>query len=437
MLIVLLTTIFILGRAYFYFIGNYAFMNLLEFIFIIIFTILILIKREHIYFAIFSFLPSTVIYFILLGKPISDLLIVSYFLTIYVLFYKKYQISYRLKSPIKYIYYVYIILFLILLINISLALLSGTYDVYKGIHILKYVNYILLPLYSGYLFFLVYNKRDNHVFFKSLLVIIILYLVSSSIGYGFPGNLDIYKEGFLWKSFFRYPGLSSSNYIGNIILLLIVIAYSVKYKFTPLYIILILVTSFLSQSRSVFLIGLLLVLYFIRPKFENAKEYIRLIFVSTISVILLIITLLSLVKFNNISADLYSQFINRILLKTGIENIYERLLLCEEAINIIYSNPVNLLIGYGYFERGTNPHNLFLEALLLFGFLGAIILFILFFYLLLKFPIILFVLIASQFEILFFTGTYDFLFFILIISLIKNKREFYNSIKNKTILESQ
>jgi hypothetical protein len=117
----------------------------------------------------------------------------------------------------------------------------------------------------------------------------------------------------------------------------------------------------------------------------------------------------------NKAKEIALQSFERVSLNTATGNITERFDLVREAIHRAMESPKSVLLGVGYIEDRWNPHNVIAESLLLFGLLPTLSFVSYCGYVCWRLPIVLFALVGSLVEILFFTSTYDFLFFILLI----------------------
>lgn len=403
----------IIGRAYLHFQGLVAYAIALDLSSLVVFLFLIAAKKERIYLGIVAYLPSVSLYLFIQQNAISDLSLVSLLLTACVLFHVKKNVIVHKEGPV--------IVFLIMYALLLFAYLFSNYiNVYLELKLqpvfLRFLNYLLLTLYASFTFWLVYRKEDNDKIADAFLVAAWAYLISSVMGYFYLENLDMAEyAGDITKELFRYPGFSNSNYIGNVILLMAAIAYSIKRKHFFAYAAIIVLTALLAQSRSVLISGMVFLFYCAAQALLNNRIDFRVIVKNSLIALCLLGALFLLILQDDKVQNIATQYMERVLLQSATDNIAERVSAIRTSIHDVTGSPKNLLFGLGYVQDGVaNPHNSIVQSLLLFGLVQTAVLAAYFLYLIWKVPIVLFAIAASLAEILFFTFSYDFLFFILV-----------------------
>jgi len=417
----LLSATVIVGRALFYFKNALLLMAILETVFFLMFIFLMLIEKRSIYFAIFSFISTISFYYLVTGQLIYDLTPLAILLTIYLFLYlRKLKIKPILPS-IKIILLTYFIITILgsigLFYNLNMKM-----DVKESLNIFKYIIFLGQTLYCAYIFSLIYKREDKTVLKIAIFTAITSYFIASSLGYFFPSGLLAEKEEleFLYKVLFRYPGLSTSNFIAHILLLMTAIHMNLNSRknllFYTGFIALIFISS---QSRSIVLPSIILLTFQIASKkdkiqvIKESKDKKKIFFKTFV---FLFVTLLALTIFRDYTKSLSLQSLERLKGNIAFQNITARLSLIQNAYLESTENLAFWLFGHGYIHRDNNPHNLFFSSLLIFGWPATMFVLIMFVILLIKIPKTLFIFIAAQFEILFFTSIYDFLFIIFILT---------------------
>jgi hypothetical protein len=407
----LLSLVIIAGRAFFYFHNQLTNVLLLDVASLLAFVVLILFKREYIYAGMVTFLPSVSLYLYLQGRPVSDLLLVSFLRSVCVLFHGIRGFYGIRGSAIRYFLALYLLL-------LSAYLLSNCFNLLLDWRLaavfLRFLNYLVLTLYACFLFLMVYREEDAGILSNAFLIGAVAYMVAATMGYFYLEKLDL--PGYIsdiTKELFRYPGFSNSNYIGNVIVAMIAIAYSLRKDRVYVCGALVLLTAMLSQSRSVLLGSLIFLAYCASKEFKKLNRRALALFClgSPLLFLLAYLYVPSDTKIHGIAL----QYFDRITLATANETIADRVNVVRLAIDRSTDGVKNLLLGVGHIEDGWNPHNSVLQALLLFGIIPALAFLAYCVFVGWRFPIAIFALIASLGEILFFTSTYDFLFFILLI----------------------
>lgn len=405
----LLSFLVIVGRAFFYFhdqINSVIFLDLAS---LLVFTALIIVRRGYIYPAIVAFLPSVSLYMRVQGKPISDLTFVLILLTVCLLFHGIHSFNLR-EGGLHYFIAIYILMLSVYLFSNSANLLL---DWQIQPVFARFLNYLVMVPCACFLFAMVYRKEDAGLISDSFLAGAAAYILGATMGYFYLEKLDLpdYISD-ITKELFRYPGFSNSNYTGNLILAMIAIAYSLRKSRFTTCILLVPITAFLSQSRSVFLGGLVFLSYGIYDEGKRAGRR-ALLKPLLISVVILTAAYISLPPDSKLHS-VASEYVDRVFGGAATYTINERADLVQAAMERSTDRLKNLLLGAGQIEDGWNPHNSVMQSLLLFG-IGPTLVFLAYcIYIGRRVPIALFAIVASLGEILFFTSSYDFLFFILI-----------------------
>lgn len=413
-----LSFLIIVFRAVLYFQDQILGMIALDVLSLILFACLISIKKELIYLGIMTFLPSVSLYLFLQNKPISDLMFVSFLLTTCIIIHGKISLVSKKDGPIYYFFMLYLFLFIAFLFSNYLNLFI---DLQLQSVFIKYFNYLLLTIYACFAFLMVYRKEDNDSIANAVMVAAFAYLTASTLGYFYIEKLDMTEFSLdITKELFRYPGFSNSNYIGNVLVLMAAVAYSIKKHRLALYTFFVLFVALLSQSRSVLLSGIVFILYCALHRFINNQVKVRLTMKHTAATLFIIASLVIVTQTNAKLRNISANYFSRVTLQTATENITERFDLVQSALQQTTSGFKNALFGVGYIRDGENPHNSFIQALLLFGLLPSLTFTSYLLNLSWRFPILLFAVIASFVEILFFTSSYDFLFFILLVTVAYN-----------------
>jgi hypothetical protein len=355
-------------------------------------------------------------YLFLQGKPISDLSFVSLLLTFCVLFHGIYIYGGGRERIICYFIALYVLLLCVYLISNSLNLII---DWQLKPVFARFVNYLLLTPYACLLFMLIYRESDSDYAANAFLAGAFGYIIAATMGYYYFNGLDAREYiNDMTKELFRYPGFSNSNYIGNAVLVMIAIAYSLRKDRIFVYTILIALTAILSQSRSVLASGMIFLLYCAAKSIKGVRRF-RLVRYCIASIILMA-AMYAFMHFENRSEKIALQYLERVILHSATGNIMERIDRVHDSVHRAMERPRDVLLGVGYIEDNWNPHNVIGEALLLFGIYPMLAFVWYCGYVCWRLPIILFALIGSLVEILFFTSMYDFLFCVL---LIVNVRE--------------
>jgi len=422
----ILSSFTIIGRAYLFFNDQTSYIIALDMLSLLLFAFLIIYKKEYLYSGVLAFLPSVSIYLLIVNKPISDLGLVSFLMTFSIIVHKRSIKSLPNKEPLTLFVVLYLSLAVILLLTNLYNLFVPSKTDYT---FFKYLDFLFLTAYASFAFLMIYEEKDAVPLADALLVAVISYLAASLMGYFYFDyeNIDIieYEVGgfeFL-KNLIRYPGMSNSNYIGHIILLMILITYSIRPRRMYLYTPLVLFASIVTQSRTVFYSVFIFLSYCLfqemidRPgRLKAAMKYISMIGI-------IIASLFLVIYLNDDLQNIASQFIDRVTMESASENVTARLDIVRSTVETISDNYKNIFVGVGYIPDDGNPHNSILQAVLLFGFVPSVFIIFYYVYLIKRIPIVMIVIIASFAEILFFTSSYDFLFLILIaVNLYKTSR---------------
>jgi len=425
-----LSLLIIIGRAYFCFQDQSSFAILLDAITMPLFTFLVIVNRKNIYAGIATFLPSVSLYLLIQDKPISDLVFVAFLLTTHIFFHRNTSIHIKNKGPIIYFIKMYLLLLFAYVISNCLNIY---FDMQLHSSFLKFLNYLVLTLYASFAFLMVYRKEDDIVLSNAFTVAALAYMAASTLGYFYISNIDTSEYiSDISKELFRYPGFSNSNYIGSAIILLTAIAYTLNKNRMYIYLPIVTMTAVLSQSRSIFFSSLIFLTICAVNSFKRHNisfkifaKYLAIIITSAIFILLIARTEHKL-------KDVPALFIDRVSMLLATENISDRFNIMQLAINESSNGLKNLIFGVGYIQDGFNPHNSIVQALLLFGIMPMLIVLLYFIYVSWKIPIMLFAVFASLAEILFFTFSYDFLFFVLLVvnvhtPSIRSNRHFLHS----------
>ena len=419
----ILSSFIIFSRAYLFFNDQTAYVITIDMLSLVFFSFLIMHKKEYIYSGVMAFLPSVSIYLLLLNKPISDLVLVSFLITFSIIVHHRRVRSLPNKEPA--------ICFVVIYLALAIILLStNLYNLFASSRtdntFLKYFDFLFLTSYASFALLMIYDEKDAIALADALLVAAISYLAASLMGYFYFDyqNIDIIEYeaagfGFL-KNLIRYPGLSNSNYIGHTILLMIVTAYSIKPRRLYLYTPLVLFASIVTQSRTVFYTGVLFLLYCVFQEMKHHAAKLK-VFENILGMLTLVIGSLFLLIY--LSEDLQNialQFKDRVIMESGLENVTARLDIVISAAETLSGNYKELFFGMGYISDDRNPHNFIFQAILLFGLIPSVLILFYYAYLVKRMPIVIIIMIASFGEILFFTSSYDFLFFILILVNMNN-----------------
>jgi hypothetical protein len=423
----ILSSFTIITRAYLFFNDQTAYVIALDMLSLLLFSFLIIYKKEYLYSGVLAFLPSVSIYLMIVNKPISDLSFVCFLMTFSIIIHKRSIKSLPNKEPLTLFVVLYLSLAVLLLFTnlYNLVVPSETDDTF-----LKYLDFLFLTAYASFAFLMIYEEKEAVALADALLIAVISYIAASLMGYLFFDyqNIDIieYEAGgfdFL-KNLMRYPGLSNSNYIGHIILLMIVIAYSITPRRLYLYTLLVLFASIVTQSRTVFYTGVIFLLYCAFQEMKHRASKLKVIRNMLGMLVIVMGSLFLLIYLNEDLQNIVSQFKDRVTMESGLENVAARLDIVRSTVETISGNYKKLFFGIGYIPDDANPHNFILQSILLFGLVPSVFIIFYYAYLVKRMPIVIVIMIASFGEILFYTSSYDFLFFILIlVNMYKTTRQ--------------
>ncbi|MEM6818426.1 MAG: hypothetical protein AAF578_06515 [Pseudomonadota bacterium] len=297
---------------------------------------------------------------------------------------------------------------------------------------IKVIYYLLNALVASYLFSILFSSSYARTARQAVMVGVVAYLIAASIGYLFP--LESYtwqlETDYRFKSLFRYPGLSSSNYVANIILVLLALHKLLQKESTPrssvaLYLIIITVTAVLSQSRGFAISALAMLITWAvqaalhaRPKDkEKANRY------GTGLPALLLLTTVAALSFSSPGRTLIAQTADRFTFNDiSISNVDDRFNEWTETYGFLQKHAGSAVLGNLSNTEDIRPHNVTLGAVFLFGVPIGLAVSISLWLAAIRYPDLLFVLLAAQVEILFFTGTFDFLFLVFLCLVADNRQ---------------
>jgi hypothetical protein len=225
--------------------------------------------------------------------------------------------------------------------------------------------------------------------------------------------------------------MSSSNYIAHVLLVMIAIHKfigdrSVKTVHPMFYIGLIGVIAVVSQSRSfaitaVILIGIWVTLFALKDRaaiYRKVKQAGR----KRLNIAIALAAAIVVVGNANFFLDLGAQTVGRFSVKdSSTINVSRRLDEWRQTFEHFERTDKSMLRGNLSYPEGLRPHNVMLGAALVFGVPIALLATFGFAMLIARFPILFFMFVGAQAEILFVTGIYDFLFLAFIAILCSQR----------------
>lgn len=416
----------IVARGYLFLSGNAVLGALLDIAMLPVFVLLALHRRRFLYHGVVVYLAASSIFFLPIGAIPFDLSLLIAFLVIVQIVRPTVQAGYdpSLRTALLWV----ALLCLYLLGTLVLTSINPPTDLQGQI---KAIYYLANAGIAGFLFSRVYEPVHASPFQRALLAAALGYFVAGTLGYLFPLEQYTWQlaSDYKYKSLFRYPGLSSSNYVAQILLMLVMIHHALaetdgRRPANAPYIVFIAVVAVVSQSRGFAVTALLLLLLWqLLPLLragtdEQDRRQHRS---SSIGLGLALICVgFVLSMFSEFVIDLVTQTLDRFTLRDiSTVNIDSRLQEWAEAYRHIVSRPGSEWFGNLTYTDSIRPHNVILSAFFLLGVpLGAITTLLLF-ALAARYPLMLVILFGAQAEILFFTGPYDCIVLLLLVILAR------------------
>lgn len=305
----------------------------------------------------------------------------------------------------------------------------------------KAVYFLATAAATGFLFAKIYSPADSRSLQYALRVGIYAYLVTAALGYLFPLVSFTWEasSGFYFKSLFRYPGMSSSNYVANVLLLMLAAHWQLGLRVRQgtnvfWYFAIILICAVLSQSRGFVVGALVMLIMWWTQSIVNEGGERKVVRASPLKAVasggfMILFAIVIMTKFSGFFSDLASQLFDRFgtVAMTNIDSRFDE---WQQTARYFEVTGKSLLTGYHMFPDTIRPHNLVLSAILLFGVPVAIIISVASLLLAMRFFPLLFVFVAAQTEILFGTGLYDALFLIFLCTLASRTEPLKAAIRN-------
>jgi len=428
-ILIAITFAFIVVRGYLYFSNQQAVAAILDLAALPIYLFACIKERRHIYVSIVAYLPGSSVFYLSTGLIPFDLSLIIVLLSTTLLTREMTERKYF--SPVNFAILLYAGLCAYLFTNMVLESMLHFAELREQI---KVLYFLLTATVAAYLFGKVYHPEDNEYFRDALALCIVAYVVAGCVGYLFPLATDTWQTetDFKYKSLFRYPGMSSSNYIAHVLLVVLAMhKFLGKSSAKPLpisyYLIIVGIIAVVSQSRSFAVAAIVLIFLWV---VFDALNVGRLAYIRTArgarlraGVGISLFALVSIVLFHDFFLILADQTLNRLTFQDySVVNVGYRLREWHDTFEHFHESGRSALIGNLSYPEGLRPHNVVLGAVLVFGVPVAFVVFVLICLLILSFPVLLFVFVGAQAEILFVTGVYDFLFLAFIFVLCADNR---------------
>tara|TARA_R110002096_G_scaffold6305_4_gene29263 strand:- start:23933 stop:24982 length:1050 start_codon:yes stop_codon:yes gene_type:complete len=310
-----------------------------------------------------------------------------------------------------------------LLIGIAIESWTELKDMREQIKVLYFLS---TAAFAGYLFAKVFDPRDSKYILHAIELGILAYIFAGCIGYLYPLSTFTWQldAGTHFKSLFRYPGMSNSNYIAHVLLVLLAIHNLVadrsrQFKHSLFYLATIVIIAVVSQSRSFVITSIIMLLTFSAIRILRAQGgfYLKRKTDKRLSLhfVVWLLVIGGLASFSEFFIDLGGQTIDRFsVTSSSTVNIGRRFDEWRDTFSYFVNTDRSMLFGNLSYPSNLRPHNVILSVALVFGVPIACIVLFLAVLLVLRIPMLLFIIIAAQVEILFVTGVYDFVFFMIL-----------------------
>ncbi|HNP63642.1 MAG TPA: hypothetical protein PKH39_06860 [Woeseiaceae bacterium] len=415
------TALFVLCRGYLYFTDHQDLAAMLDLALLPIYLLACIKDRRHIYVSLIAYLPASSIFYLPTGAIPFDLsMVIILLLTVTV---SRELPKRKLSNAIKYALVLYAALCAYLSISLFVDLVAGLGEFHEQF---KVLYYLFNAAAAGYLFTKVYDPRDRVHILSAIEVAVVAYVVASCVGYLFPLSTFTWQldSGVQFKSLFRYPGMSNSNYVSHVLLVLVALHRFIARRggVQPnllSYVGVLSVIAIASQSRSFVVASIVLiatwwVLEMARNKAISSVRRVR-VRGSRAILVAALIAMFVIVMFSEFFMVLGQQTFNRFSSdsRTTI-NISRRFDEWGGTFAYFAHSDRSMIRGNLYYPESLRPHNVILSAVLVFGVPIALVFVFLIIALALKHPLLIFLLLGIQAEILFATGLYDFLFFVIL-----------------------
>lgn len=426
------TFLFVLLRGYLYFSEQQSLAAILDLLLLPLYLTACIRDRRAIYIGVIAYLPASSVFYLPTGVIPFDLSLVIVLLSVTLL--SRSLPVRQYSSPVYLAMLFFAALCLYLFVNITIDLLSDSRDIREQVKVLYLLGTAGV---AGFLFSKVYDPRDNSHVLTAIELGLLAYIVAGCIGYLFPLATDTWQleSGFKFKSLFRYPGMSSSNYVANVLLVFLAIHHLLARRGRSLghplfYVGVIAIIAVVSQSRGFVItsVVLLLSLWAIRVvrlgnglvAKSTSKNRLRT------NVGLSLVAVVAILVFADFFLGLAEQTVDRFGADNySTVNIGRRFDEWHQTMAYFDRSGKSMIRGNTSYPGYLRPHNVVLSAVLVFGVPIALLTAFLFIAVVLKFPILLFMLVAAQAEILFVTGIYDFLF-LVILTILCSRQNWMN-----------
>jgi hypothetical protein len=426
------TFIFVLLRGYLYFSEQQLIAAILDLALLPLYAFACVKDRRAIYIGLVAYLPASSVFYLPTGVIPFDLSLLVVLMSITLL--SRNVPVRRYSNAIHFALLYFGALCFYLFINIAIDSLSDSREIREQIKVL----YLLGTAgAAGFLFNKIYETRDSSHILAAIELGLFAYVVAGCLGYLYPLSNYTWQleSGFQFKTLFRYPGMSNSNYVAHVLLVFLAIhkllATRSRTSSHPLfYVGVITIIAVVSQSRSFVITAAILLVstWAIRilrlgngnPSKTESRSRLRT------NVGIAMVAIVALVMFSEFFLGLAQQTVDRFgASDRSTVNISRRLDEWRETFAHFDRTDRSMIRGNISYPENLRPHNVVLASVLVFGVPIALVVSFLFVALVLKFPILLFMIIGAQAEILFVTGIYDFLF-LMILTILCSRQNWMN-----------
>ena len=416
----------IAGRGALYFQGAILPMAILDLLALAAFICLAMASKQLVYFGLVALLPAVSLTYLAAGLIPHDLSA-----AIVLLMCTKLLHNLPERGMSRPLIYAAGFVFLLFIYLLSFLVFESFGDLSEMKAQFKAAYFLATAVAMALLFARVYQPGDDAVLVTALKTGVYAYALTAALGYLFPLASFTWEADteFYFKSLFRYPGLSSSNYVANVVLLLVAMVWLLegrlgRPRMLAWYLSVILVVAVLSQSRGFVLASATLVfMWGVQAAANGGRRFgpARTSLMQRYLPVAGVVILLGLAATNlpAFSSGLLMQFFDRFG-SLAMENIYARIDEWRNTLQYFDKAGKSLLLGNHAFPEGIRPHNVLLSAVLLFGVPLALVIAAALVQMVIAYPSTLFIVVAAQTEILFGTGLYDSLVLMLIAILGAN-----------------